>query len=80
MNEVIKKLASDAGFFVYDDDPTPADPDFISWEMSYSDQHLIEYTNLVVQECAAVIRNAVDHRVPASEYADIVLNHFSSRQ
>jgi hypothetical protein len=79
-DKLFKQLASDAGFFVYDDEPTPEDPDLISWDMSYSDKHLIEYTNLIVKECAAVIRNAVDHRVPASEYADIILNHFSSRQ
>lgn len=80
MNKIIKKLASDAGFYVYDDDPTPEDPNYISWEMIYDDEVLVDYTNLLVKECMSIVQTAVDHRIPASEYADMILNHFSAKQ
>jgi hypothetical protein len=79
-NKLFKHLASDAGFFVYDDDPTSDDLDLISWEMSYDDATLIEYTNLIIKECVNIIQDAVDRGVPANEYADLILNHFSSGQ
>lgn len=80
MNKIIKNLASNAGFFVYDDDPTPEDPDYISWDMNYDDRVLTDYTNLVVKECVNILRAAVDQQIPASEYADMILNHFSDKQ
>ena len=79
-NKLFKHLASDAGFFVYDDDPTPDDLDLISWEMSYDDATLIEYTNLIIKECVNIIQDAVDREIPANEYTDLILNHFSSGQ
>lgn len=80
MNEITKHLASNAGFFVYDDDPTPDDPNYISWDMSYNDEILVDYTNLLVKECVNIIRCAVDRQIPASEYADMILTHFSDKQ
>ena len=48
--------------------------------MSYDDATLIEYTNLIIKECVNIIQDAVDRGVPANEYADLILNHFSSGQ
>ena len=37
---------------------------------------LAEATKSIVQECARIIKDAVDHREPASTYADNIQQHF----
>jgi predicted nucleic acid-binding Zn-ribbon protein len=37
---------------------------------------LAEATKSIVQECASIIKDAVDHREPASTYADKIKKHF----
>jgi hypothetical protein len=37
---------------------------------------IAEATKSIVQECASIIKDAVDHREPASTYADKIKKHF----
>jgi len=37
---------------------------------------LAEATKSIVQKCASIIKDAVDHREPASTYADKIKQHF----
>jgi hypothetical protein len=38
--------------------------------------NLEKFAELIVQECAAIVANAVDHREPASTYAEKIKQHF----
>ena len=40
------------------------------------ERELAEATKSIVQECARIIKDAVDHREPASTYADKIKKHF----
>lgn len=35
-----------------------------------------EFAELLIRSCANEIKDYVDHRIPASEYADRLLEHF----
>jgi len=35
-----------------------------------------EFAKLIVRECADIVTDAVDHREPASTYADKIRQHF----
>ena len=35
-----------------------------------------KFAELIVQECANIVTDAVDHREPASTYADKIRQHF----
>ena len=43
-------------------------------EAGYLDLHNLQYNT--VDECVRVVQNAVEHRIPASEYADLIRKHF----
>jgi hypothetical protein len=64
MNERIHILAEQAGLYC------SGTPD--AW-----DQESIErFSQLIVGECVGVVTDAVDHREPASTYADKIRQHF----
>lgn len=42
----------------------------------YDQQAIQKFAELIVEECAAVIATAVDHREPASTYAAKIREHF----
>jgi hypothetical protein len=35
-----------------------------------------KFAELIIQECAGIVADAVDHREPASTYADKIRKHF----
>jgi RNA processing factor Prp31 len=37
---------------------------------------LPEFVQLIVEECASIVEDAVDHREPASTYVDKINQHF----
>lgn len=47
-------------------------------DAGYLDIHNLEYET--VDECVSVIQNAVDQRIPASEYAELIKKHFENRR
>ncbi len=62
MNQRLKKIMLESGTHKY---------------ISADCQHRIEQiADLIVQECIDVINEAVDHREPASTYADKIRQHF----
>lgn len=44
----------------------------------YSEHHidLEKFAKLIVKECAGIVADAVDHREPASTYANKIKKHF----
>ncbi len=60
MNERIRELADQAD---------------IVWLLEYHSK-LEKFAQLIVQECAQVVSDAVDHCEPASTYADKIKQHF----
>jgi len=71
--ERILKLALDAGLLNYVDNETPRRY-FID---GYADlEEVEEFAQLIVRECAGIVTDAVDHREPASTYADKIRQHF----
>jgi len=38
------------------------------------------FAQLIVQECAGIVADAVDHREPASTYVDKIKQHFGVRE
>ena len=67
MNEVMIAMAREAGC-------VEASHPFNPW--SVSQDALNRLGELIVQECASIIKDAVDHREPASTYADKIKKHF----
>jgi hypothetical protein len=39
-----------------------------------------KFAELIIQECAEVVTDAVDHREPASTYADKIKQHFGVKE
>jgi hypothetical protein len=44
----------------------------------YIDIHNLEYET--VDECVSVVQRAVDQRIPASEYAELIKTHFENKR
>jgi hypothetical protein len=47
-------------------------------DAGYLDIHNLEYNT--IDECISVVKNAVDQRIPASEYAELIKNHFENKR
>jgi hypothetical protein len=45
----------------------------------YDDFQYRKFAELIVQECATIVTDAVDQREPASTYADKIKQHFGVR-
>ena len=74
MNERINQLAISTGIFDSLCDPYDElkNGDYYSSVMI----DLERFTQLIVQECAGVVENAVNHREPASTYVGKIKQHF----
>lgn len=68
-------LARSAGFMYWDNEHWAPENQAIDWSCDY-DEELMEFKKLVVRECAWVINNLVEQRVPASEYRDHLFKHW----
>ena len=64
MNERINILAEQAGLHC---DGTPD-----CWDQ----EAIARFAQLIVRECANIVTDAVNHREPASTYADKIRQHF----
>ena len=77
MNERIRELAGQAGFTVARGwglkDSVPEDVFIANVCVSNEMKKLAQ---LIVQECADIVADAVDHREPASTYVDKIKQHF----
>lgn len=73
MNKKFLTLADRAGFVLWDAEPWATG--FVDWAGA-SDEELQRYSELLVTECAEFIQALVDQRVPASEYAGRLVEHF----
>ena len=66
MHERIKELAEQANIeFTYDPTETPMRAFAECWE-----DELGTFAELIIKECASMVQDCVDRRVPASEYPD----------
>ena len=73
MNERILKLALDAGLLNYVDNETPRH----YFVHGHADLEEVEkFAELIARECANIVTDAVNHREPASTYADKIREHF----
>ena len=68
MNERIRELARQAGFQYIKDEG-------IGWAGNHN-ASLPKFAELIVKECAMIVADAVDHREPASTYANKIKQHF----
>ena len=62
MNERIRELAREAGLLAYNPEGPPT--------------KLEKFAQLIARECANIVTDAVNHREPASTYADKIRQHF----
>ena len=70
MNERIKELAEQARDYV-------ADAIELGFPQDQIDDIRDEkFAELIVRECVNIVTDAVDHREPASTYADKIREHF----
>ena len=67
MNERIRELAVQAGY-------TPL-PGF-DFANDIQELFIKKFAELIVKECVNIVTDAVDHREPASTYADKIREHF----
>ena len=68
MNERIKHLA--ASHF-----PRDCNGDILT-----TPESIMDFAEMIIQECAGVVSDAVDHREPASTYVDKIKKHFGVEQ
>jgi len=68
MNERIRELAEQTGYIWH----ASGDPQIYE----FTPEKLDEFAELIVQECAGVVADAVDHREPASTYVSKITQHF----
>jgi hypothetical protein len=71
MNENLKQLVEQAGY--YPDECDSIRPNFHDVERD----RYMKFSQLLVEQCAQIVQNAVDHRIPASEYPTLIRQHFS---
>ena len=75
MNQKTLELARASGFVFWEAESWRPEGAEIDWSCDY-DNELEEFKMMVVRECAYVVQSLVDHRVPASEYRDKLLNYW----
>ena len=70
MNERIKELweDSDAIEVCYPEQGSP---------VSVSAKTLETFAELIIEDCICVVDGAVNHRLPASSYVDLIREHFA---
>ena len=79
MNERIKLLAEQAGYYLYDLTETH---ECKTVETDSTDEWITleKFAELIIRGCAEVVTDAVDHREPASTYVDKIKQHFGVEQ
>ena len=71
MNERIRTLREQAGI------TTNLDTDYYEKDMNrWVDYFSEKFAELIVEECANIVADAVNHREPASTYVDKIKQHF----
>ena len=60
MNDQIKQLAEEAGFLLWEDEPWKPEGAIIDWSSNY-DSVLETYTELIVRECAELVKDRLNH-------------------
>jgi hypothetical protein len=73
MNDKLIQIGLDSGMLNYVDNETPRHY-FLSGHAD--EQDLQKFAELIVQECVAIVADAVDHREPASTYVSKIKEHF----
>jgi hypothetical protein len=77
MNERIRELAEQATFRQFFMPKSNSVSALDKFNGTFTEQEAIEkFAELIVLECAEVVTGAVDHREPASTYADKIKKHF----
>jgi hypothetical protein len=71
MNERIKLLAEQADEYADNKIQMPGE-----YHPDWHDTRDEKFAELIVRKCAEVVTGAVDHREPASTYADNIKQHF----
>jgi hypothetical protein len=54
----------------------------LDWHKHWNDDEsnrLKRFADLIIKECIALVDNAVMHRIPASEYTEIISQHFKEK-
>ena len=72
MNERIEELNLQAMSIVMNGN----DPDGDIEQMYIPSEFTKKFAELIVKECVNIVTDAVDHREPASTYADKIREHF----
>ena len=72
LNPVVQKLAEQAKGFVDLNQHVGGD----NGCMIYTYEGLNQFAELIVEECVAIVADAVDHREPASTYVGKIKEHF----
>lgn len=73
MNERIKEIAEQSGVTVL---TTHGMENVVDGCYIIGPAHLQKFAELIVQECTSVVKDAVDHREPASTYVGKIKEHF----
>ena len=74
MNKTAVEIYSQALMWAYEQ-PTPPEP-------RPSDQHIIQilsigkFAELLIKECATLVDAYAEHRIPASQYSELLLKNF----
>jgi len=79
MNDIVKHLAEEAGFMMWENEPWKPDGAVIDWSANY-DAELDKFAELVIRECAEYIRarnfDLLKDDYPIGVSSEQLLHHF----
>jgi len=76
MNERIKELSKQAQVYADQQWLEAGYPSWESYHEVFSEDYNKKFAELIIQECADIVADAVDHREPASTYVEKIKEHF----
>ena len=80
MNDIMKQLAEEAGFLLWEDEPWKPEGAIIDWSSNYDDV-LEKYTELIVRESAEMLACEYGQSATSGNEAAIFLrNHFGVKE
>lgn len=75
MNQHYRRILNESGFVLWADEEWKPVDAIVDWSTDY-DNELCVYSDFLVKECATLIQDMIDKRIPASEYPRLLKEHF----
>lgn len=78
MNKKLLDMVATSGFVMWSDEPWQPAEAIVDWASNY-DTELKLFAEKIIAECRYVVADAVLHQIPASEYPNLITEHFEDK-